>query len=95
MSERDPSRREFPPRRESSALCRAATRCCRGGPSLRKGGALVMALLVLAAFPLYLAASAAGVIGDAPTALAKSGNSGPGGGDEDDGQQRPRQRRRR
>lgn len=56
-----------------------------GQPSaLRRSGALLLALLVLAATPLYLAANAAGLIGDAPAAIAKSGNSGPGGGDDDD-----------
>ncbi len=50
----------------------------------RKSGAIALALLVLAAFPLYLAASATGVIGDTPAALAKSSNSGPGSGEDDD-----------
>ncbi len=55
-----------------------------GGPSAtRKGGALFLALLVLAAVPLFWAANAAGVIGDTPAAVAKS-NSGPGGGHDDD-----------
>jgi hypothetical protein len=52
--------------------------------ALRRSGALVLALMVLAAVPLYLAANAAGLIGDAPTALAKGSNSGPGGGSGDD-----------
>lgn len=50
--------------------------------ALRRSGALLLALLVLAATPLYFAANAAGLVGDAPTALAKS-NSGPGGDDDD------------
>lgn len=52
--------------------------------ALRRCGALLFALLVLAAVPLYLAANAAGLIGDAPAAVAKSSNSGPGGGGDDD-----------
>ena len=54
-----------------------------GGTSvLRKTGALFLMLLVLATTPLFLAAFAAGVIGDAPAAVAHS-NSGPGGDDDD------------
>jgi hypothetical protein len=49
----------------------------------RRSGALVLMLLVLAATPLFFAANAAGVIGDAPSALAKDGSSGPGGDDDD------------
>jgi hypothetical protein len=49
----------------------------------RKSGALLLAILVLAATPLYFAANAAGLIGDAPAAVAKGSNSGPGGGDDD------------
>ncbi len=52
--------------------------------ALRKTSALFLALLVLAAVPLFWAANAAGLIGDVPAALAKGGNSGPGGGDDDD-----------
>lgn len=52
--------------------------------ALRRSGAVVLSLLVLGAFPLYLAANAAGLIGDTPAALAKGSNSGPGGGDDDD-----------
>jgi len=56
-----------------------------GQPSaLRRSGAVMLALLVLAATPLYFAANAVGLIGDAPAAIAKSSNSGPGGGDDDD-----------
>jgi hypothetical protein len=64
---------------------------------LRKSSAVMLALLVLAIVPLYLAANAVGVIGDTPAAIAKSGpghdgdgehdddsNSGPGSGDGDD-----------
>jgi len=62
--------------------------------TLRRSGALLLAFLVLAATPLYLAANAAGLIGDVPAAVAKGANSGPGGdddassgpgGDDDDG----------
>jgi hypothetical protein len=52
--------------------------------ALRKSGALFLALLVLSAVPLFLAANAAGLIGDVPTAIAKGSNSGPGGGGDDD-----------
>lgn len=63
--------------------------------AVRKSGALFLALMVLTAVPLFLAANAAGLIGDAPAAVAKSGpghdgdddgdSSGPGsGGDDDD-----------
>lgn len=55
-----------------------------GTSALRRTGALALALMVLAAVPLYLAANAAGLIGDAPSALAKGSNSGPGGGSDDD-----------
>ncbi|MDQ2631586.1 MAG: hypothetical protein M3Y75_11550 [Actinomycetota bacterium] len=49
----------------------------------RRAGALMLAFLVLVATPLFFAANAAGLIGDAPAALAKSGSSSPGA-DEDD-----------
>ncbi|MGC1166833.1 MAG: hypothetical protein WA862_12060 [Solirubrobacterales bacterium] len=51
--------------------------------TLRRSGALALALLVLAATPLFFAANAAGLIGDLPAAIAKGSNSGPGGGDDD------------
>lgn len=57
--------------------------------ALRKSGALVLAILVLGAVPLYWAANAAGLIGDTPAAIAKGSNSGPGGGDDDDGNSGP------
>lgn len=57
--------------------------------ALRKGGALFFAVLVLGAVPLFLAANAAGIVGDVPAALAKGSNSGPGGGDDDDGSSGP------
>jgi hypothetical protein len=63
--------------------------------ALRKSGALILALMVLGAVPLFMAANASGLIGDAPSALASSGpghngsdgdddSSGPGSGDDDD-----------
>ena len=55
-----------------------------GASALRRSGALFLMLLVLGAVPVLMAASAAGLIGDAPAALAKSGSSGPGGGDDGD-----------
>ena len=48
--------------------------------ALRKSGALFLVLMVLTATPLFFAANATGLIGDAPAALAHGGNSGPGGG---------------
>lgn len=57
--------------------------------ALRRGGALFLALMVLGAVPFFLAANAAGLIGDTPAALAKGSNSGPGGGDDDDGSSGP------
>jgi hypothetical protein len=57
--------------------------------ALRRSGALFLALLVLAAAPLFWAANAAGLIGDVPAAVAHSGNSGPGGGDDDDDRSGP------
>jgi hypothetical protein len=50
--------------------------------AVRRSGAVFLALLVLGAVPLYLAANAVGLIGGVPAAVAKSGNSGPGGDDE-------------
>ena len=52
--------------------------------ALRRSGAVLLSLLVLGAFPLYLAANTAGLIGDTPAALAKGSNSGPGSGSDDD-----------
>jgi hypothetical protein len=60
--------------------------------AVRRSGALFLAMLVLTAVPLFMAANAAGLIGDVPTAVAKSGSglsddddsSGPGGDDDDD-----------
>lgn len=52
--------------------------------ALRRSGAVILALLVLGAVPFFLAANAAGLIGDVPAAVAKGSNSG-GGGDDDDG----------
>lgn len=52
--------------------------------ALRRTGALFLALLVLGAVPVLMAASAAGLTGDLPAAVAKGSNSGPGGGDDDD-----------
>lgn len=53
--------------------------------ALRRGGALFLALMVLGAVPFFLAANAAGLIGDTPTAVAKGSSSGPGGDDDDHG----------
>lgn len=50
----------------------------------RRTGALMLACLVLAATPLCFAANAAGLIGDVPAALAKSGTSSLGVDDDDD-----------
>jgi hypothetical protein len=51
--------------------------------AVRKSSAVLLAMLVIAAVPLYWAANAAGLIGDVPAAVAKGSNSGPGGGGED------------
>lgn len=53
--------------------------------ALRRSGALFLALFVLGAVPFLFAANAAGLIGDLPTAVAKSGHSGPGGDDDSSG----------
>src|ERR1044072_8465848 len=52
--------------------------------TLRRSGAVFLALMVLGAVPFFLAANAIGLIGDLPAAVAKGSNSGPGGGDDDD-----------
>lgn len=49
----------------------------------RRAGALVLALLMLAATPLYFATGGVGLTGDTPVALAK-GKSGAGDDDDDD-----------
>jgi hypothetical protein len=54
--------------------------------TLRRSGAVLLALMVLGAVPFFLAANAVGLIGDVPAAVAKGGNSGPGSGDDDDGE---------
>ena len=51
--------------------------------ALKRSGALFLAAMVLLSAPLFWAANAAGLIGDVPSAIAKSSNSGPGGGDDD------------
>jgi hypothetical protein len=56
-----------------------------GASAMRRSGALFFMLLVLGAVPLLYAASAAGLISEAPAALAKGSNSGPGGDDDDGG----------
>lgn len=87
MPKRDPENRVPAAARAFAALQGEDATTAGGGPSVqRRFGATVLALLVLAAFPLYLAASSTGLLGDAPTALAKGPNSGPGssGGDDDD-----------
>jgi hypothetical protein len=54
------------------------------GPSAaRRAAGLFLALMVLAAMPLFWVASASGHGGDQPAAV-KSGSSGPGSGHEDD-----------
>jgi hypothetical protein len=87
MPERDPENRVPAAARAFTALQGGDATTDGGGPSAqRRFGATMLALLVLAAFPLYLAASSTGLFGDAPTALAKGPNSGPGssGSDDDD-----------
>jgi hypothetical protein len=84
MPKKRGSKRPLPPAARVFGSLQADDALLSGEVSaLRRSGALLLALLVLAAVPLYLAANAAGLIGDAPAAVAKS-NSGPGGGDDDD-----------
>lgn len=81
MSQR-PSRRAVPAAARVFGDLQASEVLAPGGASvLRKSGALFFALLVLAATPLFLAAFAAGVIGDTPAAVAHSSS---GLSDEDD-----------
>src|ERR1044072_4258598 len=84
MSKRD-AKRAIPAAARAFDSLQAEDAILPGGVSLgRRSGAIALAVLVLAAFPLHLAANAAGLIGDVPTALAKGSNSGPGGGGDDD-----------
>ena len=88
MSRTSSNRRDLPPAARVYAGLQADEALLPGGASaLRRSGALFLALLVLAATPLFLAANAAGLIGDAPAAIAKGSNSGPGSGgsNDDDG----------
>jgi hypothetical protein len=86
MSKRSENQRTVSPAARVFSSLQAEEALLPGRASaLRRSGAVVLALLVLGAFPLYLAANAAGLIGDTPAALAKGSNSGPGDGDEDDG----------
>jgi len=85
MSKRNKDKRDVSPAARVFSSLQADDVLLPGRASaLRRSGAVLLAFLVLGAFPLYLAANAAGLIGDTPAALAKGGNSGPGGGDEDD-----------
>lgn len=84
MSEKTEKRTLPPAARVYSGLQAEETLLPGHASALRRSGALFLALLFLAATPLYLAANAAGLIGDAPAALAKGSNSGPGGGGDDD-----------
>jgi len=86
MSQRSNSRRKIPAAARVFGDLQADDALTPGGVSaVRRTGALFFALLILAATPLFFAAYAAGVIGDAPTALAKGSNSGPGGDDDSSG----------
>jgi hypothetical protein len=91
MSEKPGNRRTVPAAARVFGSLQAEETLLPGRASaLRRSGAVLLALMVLGAFPLYLAANAAGLIGDTPTALAKGSNSGPGGGhDDDDGNSGP------
>lgn len=86
MPKRDPDNRVPAAARAFAALQGDDATTAGDGPSTgRRLGATVLALLALAAFPLYLAASSTGLFADAPNALAKGPNSGPGSsGDDDD-----------
>src|SRR6478672_11493279 len=84
MSKRSKDKRDVSPAARVFSSLQADDMLLPGRASaLRRSGAVVLAFFVLGAFPLYLAANAAGLIGDTPAALAKGGNSGPGGGDDD------------
>ena len=84
MSQRS-SRRAVPAAARVFGDLQASEALSPGGASaLRKTGALFLALLFVSATPLFFAAFAAGVIGDTPTAIAKS-NSGPGGAEDSSG----------
>jgi len=90
MSEKPGNRRTVPAAARVFGSLQAEETLMPGRASaLRRSGAVLLALMVLGAFPLYLAANAAGLIGDTPTALAKGSNSGPGGGHDDDGNSGP------
>lgn len=85
MSQEANSRRELPAAARVFGDLQANDALTPGGVSLaRKTSAILLSLMVLAATPLFYAAFAAGVIGDAPAAIAHS-NSGPGGHEDDDG----------
>jgi hypothetical protein len=86
MSKKTSEKRALPPAARVYSDLQADETLLPGHASaLRRSGALFLMLLFLAATPLYFAANAAGLIGDAPAALAKGSNSGPGsGGDDDD-----------
>jgi hypothetical protein len=86
-------RRGGPPRKaaKSGPAARAFLHLARdgavaeeSGPSpARRAAGLFLALMVLAAMPLYWVSAASGHGGDQPAAV-KSGSSGPGSGEEDD-----------
>jgi hypothetical protein len=85
MSKRNKDKRDVSPAARVFSSLQADDVLLPGRASaLRRSGAVLLAFLVLGAFPLYLAANAAGLIGDTPAALAKGSNSGPGGGGDDD-----------
>jgi hypothetical protein len=84
MSQHPNSRRELPLAARVFGDLQADDALTPGGVSVaRKTSAILLSLMVLATTPLFYAAFAAGVIGDAPTAIAHS-NSGPGGHEDDD-----------
>jgi hypothetical protein len=93
MSQKSNRRRDLPAAAHVFGDLQATDALAPSGVSaLRKASAVFLALLVLGATPLFFAAFAAGVIGDAPTAIAHSNSgpgsdddsSGPGSGDDDD-----------
>lgn len=84
MSQRSNSSRRVPAAARVFGDLQAGDALNPGGISVtRRASALFLTLLFLSATPLFYAAYAAGIIGDAPTAIAKSSNSGPGGDDDD------------
>lgn len=84
MSGRPKDNRELPAAARVIGALQTQEALPPAGPSaLRRGGAVVLAVLLLSATPLYLSAGGAGLVGDVPVAVAKGPGGEPGGGDDD------------